>query len=333
MPTSQPDIRDVHVNAMLTNMSVAYVQDQKNFVAPKLGVVPVEKQTDIVLKYGKHAFLRDEFKLRAPGTIPQGSGFTLDITTTYRCEEYSGEIMIPDELKANADSPINFERDAMALKVQQALIRWDYLWHANIFTTGWGKDLTGVTAAAGATEGTSCVYWSDMTNSDPLVDMAYAVKYILSQTGLNPNTLVLGYEVWEKLKNHPVITERYKHTSADAITEDMVARLFEVEKIIVSRSVYSSSIEGTTTPTYGFVGGKHALLAYVEKSPAILKPSAWYSFAWKGIGGSAAPNGLGLAVFKGRDDRARADWMQVSLCVDPQVIATDCGVFFNGIVA
>ena len=42
-----PVLQDVHVSAALTNVSVAYFQDEENFIADKVfPVVPVVHQTD-----------------------------------------------------------------------------------------------------------------------------------------------------------------------------------------------------------------------------------------------------------------------------------------------
>ena len=333
MPTSTPGVSDVHVNGLLNNAIVAYVQNQKNFVGPQEGVVPVEKQTDIILKYTKAAWMRDEFKLRGPGTSPAQSGWDIDKTTTYRCDEYGGEQVVPWEMYGNQDIPIDVDRDALALKTQQALIRWDRLWTANCFGASLGyKDVTGVTAAAGATAGTSCVYWDDDTASNFLKDVEYARGYILSLTGFEPNRLYVGYDVWSAIKNSPIATDRYKHTTAESISTDMIARLIEVEKVIVSKSVYSSSIEGTTTPTYGFIAGKNALLCYVEPKPAILKPSAFYTFAWKNVSKEAS-NPMGIIVRKGTMERERANWLQLGICIDPKLVCGDLGFFFGGIVS
>lgn len=327
----------VHVDTNATNLLVGYVQDEANFAPVKGGaIIPVDKQTNIIPKYTKHAWLRDEMRVRAPGTVPPTVDFTTDLTDSYNCQIYDQQVKVPFELDANADMPFDMKRDALALLKQKVMIKWASLWGTNIFSAslGW-KDITGATSASlggSPTEGTNAIHWSDYTNSQPIVDIDYAKGYILSQTGFEPKDLYLGFDSWNKLKNHPHIVERFKFTSRDSITTEMVAALLELDNIFVSKAVYSSSLEGTTTPTYGFAHGKHALLAYVEKSPSILKPSAFYTFAWmKPFDGGG--NGLGLAVASGINEEARYNWFQSFLCIHPKLIAGDCGVFFNGIVA
>ena len=44
---AQPTLNDVHVDAILTNISVAYMQDRDNFIADKVfPVIPVDKKSD-----------------------------------------------------------------------------------------------------------------------------------------------------------------------------------------------------------------------------------------------------------------------------------------------
>ncbi|NBO09074.1 MAG: hypothetical protein EBV30_06965, partial [Actinobacteria bacterium] len=66
---AQPTSGDVHVDAILTNISVAYIQEQAAYVASRIfPTVPVEKQSDKYFIYTKGDWFRDEAQLRAPAT-------------------------------------------------------------------------------------------------------------------------------------------------------------------------------------------------------------------------------------------------------------------------
>ena len=55
----QPTQSQVHVDAILTNISVAYLQRAENFIADKVfPVVPVDKQSDKFFTYDKNDWLR-----------------------------------------------------------------------------------------------------------------------------------------------------------------------------------------------------------------------------------------------------------------------------------
>ena len=62
----QPTTGDVHVDAILTNMSIAYMQEAYAFVAGKVfPTVPVSKQSDKFFTSTQADFIRDQVELRA----------------------------------------------------------------------------------------------------------------------------------------------------------------------------------------------------------------------------------------------------------------------------
>jgi hypothetical protein len=194
-------------------------------------------------------------------------------------------------------------------------------------TTGkWATDVTGV--AASPTTGQT-VQWSDYTNSDPIEDIERGKAGILSVTGLEANTLVLGYDVFRSLKNHPDLVDRIKYTSSQTITEDMLARMFDIERVLVSKSIKATNREGATG-AYSFTTGKTALLAHVAPQPGILTPSAGYTFSWTGVS-----QGMGLTIGTSsfRLESLRATRVEAELAFDNKVVANDLGYFWNTIVA
>ena len=324
----QPTVRDVHVNAPLTNISVAYIQSASAFIADKVfPIVPVDKQSDIYWVYTKNDWFRDEAKLRAAGTESAGGGYNVDSTNTYYCYPYAYHKDIPDQVRQNADSGIDVDRDATQLITQRLLVRRERIWAANYFTTSkWGKDYTGV--AAGAVAGTSFIQWSDYASSDPIGDIEAGRMYILGLTGFKPNTLVLGAETFSKLKNHPDVVDRYKYTNSDVITAQMLAKLFEVDRLLVGEAIYATNEEGGTA-AYSFINGKGALLVYSTPSPSLLTPSGGYTFAWRGM------SGLGTAakISTFRMENLKSDRVEGEYAFDCKLIASDMGVFFATAVA
>jgi len=158
-----------------------------------------------------------------------------------------------------------------------------------------------------------------------------ACETILSNTGFKPNTMVVGFEVHNVLKKHPLILERYKYTSSESITPDILARFFEVDRYLVTQGVYATNNEdGTEAMT--FTTGKHSLLAYVNPTPGIMVPSAGYNFSWAGLTGA---NDLGVAV-SNIDMRAtgrKVDRIEGEFAYDMKVVGSDLGYFFNSVIA
>lgn len=323
----QPTSSQVHVDAILTNISVAYLQRAENFIADKVfPVVPVDKQSDKYFVYSKNDWLRDEARVRTDGTESVGSGYNIT-TDTYYADVYAIHKDIGDQTRANADAPINVDREAAEFVTHRLLTRREIQFVNDFMTTSkWGTDVTGV--AASPTTGQT-IQWSDYTNSDPIEDIEEGKAKILSTTGFEANTLVLGYDVFRQLKNHPDLVDRIKYTSSQTITEDMLARMFDIERVLVSKSVKATNAEGATA-AYSFTTGKTALLAHVAPSPGILTPSAGYTFSWTGVS-----QGMGLTIGTSsfRLESLRATRVEAELAFDNKVVAADLGYFWNTIVA
>ena len=323
----QPTQSQVHVDAILTNISVAYMQKAENFIADKVfPVVPVDKQSDKYFTYDKNDWLRDEAQVRADGTESVGSGYNIS-TASYYCDVFAIHKDVGDQTRANADAPINVDREAAEFVTHRLLMRREIQFMNDFMTTSvWSKDITGV-AASPTTNQT--VQWSDYTNSDPIEDIEAGKASILSTTGFEANTLVLGYDVFRQLKNHPDLVDRIKYTSSQTITEDMLARMFDIERVLVSKSVKATNAEGATG-AYSFTTGKTALLAHVASAPGLLTPSAGYTFQWTGVSGGLGAT-IGTSSF--RLESLKATRIESELAFDNKVVASDLGYFWNSIVA
>lgn len=317
----QPTQTDVHVDAILTNISVAYIQKADAFVAQKVfPVVPVDKQSDKYFIYNKADWFRDEAEKRADATESAGSGYNLS-QDNYFCDVYAFHKDIGDQVRQNTDSPLDPDRDATQFVTQRIMLRQEVQWTTSYFTTGiWGTDVTG---------GSSFTQWSDFAGSDPIEDIYTGIQTVLSNTGFEPNTLVLGYTVWRKLKNHPDFVDRVKYTSSDALTPDIFARYLDIDRVFIAKAIQNTAKEGQTA-SYGFVFGKSAWLGYVNPQPAIMQPSAGYVFTWKGVSDGLGTN-IGITRF--RMQHLRADRVEAQVAWTNKVVATDLGYFFSSAVA
>ena len=323
----QPTSSQVHVDAILTNISVAYLQRAEGFIADKVfPMVPVDKQSDKYFTYDKNDWLRDEAQVRADGTESVGSGYNIS-TATYYADVYAIHKDIGDQTRANADAPINVDREATEFVTHRLLLRRENQFVSDFMTTNvWSQDVTGVSASPTTNQ---TIQWSDYTNSDPIEDIEAGKASILSTTGFEANTLVLGYDVFRQLKNHPDLVDRIKYTSSQTITEDMLARMFDIERVLVSKSVKATNAEGATG-AYSFTTGKTALLCHVASSPGLLTPSAGYTFAWTGVSDGMGAT-IGTSSF--RLESLRATRVESQIAFDNKVVASDLGYFWNTVVA
>lgn len=317
----QPTVSDVHVDAVLSNISVAYQQAQSQFIAGTVfPVVPVDKQSDYYYVYTKNDWFRDEAARRADSTESAGSGYGVS-TASYGCDVWALHKDVGDQLLANADAPLSPMRDAAKFVTQRLLLRRELQWVTDYFTTSvWATDVTG---------GVDFTQWSTYATSDPMDDVETGKETVLGTTGYMPNTLVLGYQTYRSLKNHPDLVDRIKYTSSQTLTPGMMAALFDVDRVLVAKAVKATNVEGATA-AYSFAYGKHAFLCYTPSSPGLLQPAAGYTFAWNGVSGGL---GLTTGVSSFRLEHLKATRVEGEVAFDNKVVGTDLGYFFSGAVA
>lgn len=329
---SQPTPSDVHVNAPLTNISIAFLQSADAFIADQVFPnIPVGKQSDRYYTYDRGMFNRDEMAKRAPGTESAGVEYTVDNTPTYYCDVWSLHHDIPDERRANADSVIRPDREATELLTHKNLIKKESEFVSTFFTTSvWTTDVAGVAATPTAAQ---FIFWSDGTNGTPIEDIEAAKIVVGASTGFEPNTLVLGREAWSTLKNHPDIVDRIKYGQTAPgpaiVSLNTVAQVFELDRILVSRSISNTAAEGVAN-VHAYIAGDNALLCYVTPTPGLMTPSAGYTFSWNGFLGAAA---AGQRMSKMRVPLKKADRVEIEAAWDQKVIAADLGYFFSNVSA
>ena len=318
---STPTSQSVYEDELLTNVSIAYIQNQDNFVYSRAApLVPVQKQTSKYRVYDKNEWFRDELQPLGPGAESWGTGYKLS-TGSYDCKVWAAHINVDDQTRANYSAPGDAEQDASLNLTQKGMIRYERQFVTSLFTTSvWGTDYN---------VGTSSVQWSTAATSDPEKDVDTAKSTILTNTGMMPNTLIVGYAVHQALKRHPLVKEQYKYTSGDSISEEMLARFFDVERYLVSKSTYATNEEGASA-AYSMIAGKQALLCYVDPSPSHMRPSAAKTFVWEGLTGL---NDLGLVVLNIPAPLQHSDRVEVQMAFDMKAAATDLGYFMHNAVA
>jgi hypothetical protein len=271
----QPSINQVHVDAILTNASVAYIQSADNFIATKVfPIVPVDKQSNLYFKYTKEDWFRDDARLRADGAEAATSGYGLT-TDNYYADVYAVKKAVGDQTMANFDNPLDPMRDAAKFTAQLILNRLENQFVTDYITTGvWGTDYTGVSGSPSTNE---FKQWSDLANSDPIQDIELAKGKILQTTGFEANKLVLGYDAYRVLRNHPDIIDRVKYTGRDVPDTQYLAQLFGVEEVLVAKAVKNTANEGQTG-SFSFSFGKSALLVHSPSNAGLLTPAAAVSY-------------------------------------------------------
>ena len=326
----QPTAQQLHVDRFLTNMAVAWSQDQANFVADKVfPPVPVLKESDLYAIYEKGTFYRTgQMQPRPLGGRPPQTGYEIK-EGTYRCVEWSLEHIIDDRVRANADQPLDPDLAGMRLLQTQALIQRDTLWANKFFLTGvWGTDWTGVASAPSTNQ---FLQW-DQSGSDPIQFIRGRAVDVTSKTGYRPNVLVFGALAYEAFINHPDVLDRIKYTQRGLVTPEIVASLLDVDKVVTPRAVSNTANEGQADNISFILNETGVLLAYAAPAPSIQEPSAGYTFAYTGLI-PGVTNAFAGVIMRGREELAHSDVLQVRASYDQEVVASDLGEFFQTVVS
>ena len=312
-----PTSFDVHVDAILTNMSVAYMQEAFAFVASRaFPQVQVSKQTDKYFVYDQADFFRDQVQRRADGTQSAGTGYSLS-TASYSAEVYALHKDIGDQTRANADDPLDMDMDATRFLTQQMLIRQEVEWASTAFTTGiWDSNVT------------PGVLW-DAANSTPIANIETGKNAVLTATGYVPNTVIMSYKVFSALMDNADIVDRIKYTSTESVSEDLLARLFNVDRVLIMAGTYNTAANGATA-SYSQIGDKDVLLCYVPQNPGLMQPSAGYTMVWNGV---SSGMGTSSAISRFRLEAEKADRIEIEAAWDTKIVSSALGYFLSNVTS
>ena len=276
----------------LTNMALSYYQNAANYFARAIfPVCPVTLSSDNYYIFDKEDLLRDNWQ-RKPAYGKVMPAVLSEHTETYNCQ-VDQMIMGIDQIRQTdlqrrqgpslARNPKQQRTKTIA---EQANIHQDIQFANAYFKKGaWNDEWTGVDSTS--VSGKQFIKFSN-DNSDPITFIDQRKTAMHEATGRTPNRLAIGANVFNALKAHPGILERVKYGGTTAnpasITENVLAQLFGVEKLVVLKSIYNKADQGADADM-NFIGDPNALLlAYATSAPSIDEPSAGYIFTWDMLG-------------------------------------------------
>jgi hypothetical protein len=328
----QPTGRDLHIDTLLSELSIAYMNEPSSYIADLVfPAVPVDKQSDKYAIYEKDFWFRDEAEIRAPLTQSAGGGYNLATPGTFFCDEWSWHTDIAEEDVINADDVFDLEDDATAFVTEKLRIRRERLFAEAFFKPGiWSSDLQGVTGTSGTNE-FKC--W-DVSGSTPISDIADAKTLVRKATGLKPNTLVVSERVHQALTNHSDVLDRYKYTQTGIITAQLLAKVFEIDNYFIAAAVYATNAEGGTESMSYILNEYDALLVYSAPRPSKRRPSGGYTFRWnRPMRGGKEGQRLASTIRRYDLEKEGGTRIEGSFYEDMKLVAVDCGVYFDDAIA
>ncbi|MBQ4114040.1 hypothetical protein IJD34_01410 [bacterium] len=242
-------LEELRINAYLSEVARGY--SNNSFIAESLfPVINSDLEKVDIFEFNKEAFqvYDTERAIRANSNVISPKGFKKHTTTL---------------TEHDLAYPIDYREEEEARKIKLQV-------HAtNVVTQGLLLKLETQCAALAqdptkypatnkiALSGTSQFTHKD---SDPVGVIDDAKDAISRQIGQDPNTLVMGQEVWESLKRNESLKGLIANSTNKIVTLDLLKEFFEVENIVIGKAIYSNAKD-----EFERVWGNNIILAYVPK--------------------------------------------------------------------
>lgn len=306
MPLSRGNVQPVDpvLTAFINDYSnKEFVMDQ---VFPTV-MVAAEAGTYFTMT-GKEKWLETHTR-RAPGA--KFARMNIDPATgTYTCHEDGQEIPVDKRIQATALDPFDPYRYATQTVKDVVLLRRERIIAALITNAA---VFTNTAALAGIT------MWNN-ANSDPINEVNTRKLTIRNGCGLVPNVMVLPLEVYLALTTNPAIVARLATNATQVLSETLLAQLFDIEKVLISRAVYNSAEEGQAV-VGAPVMNDSVWLGYVSPSPSLTAPSAGYLIQKEGFRAES--------YYEVQSD---SDVVRARILETPEVVSIDTAFLLTNVV-
>jgi hypothetical protein len=275
--------------------------------------VPIPRQSDKYWIFGRESQNVLQQTLRSAGATPQKIVQSLS-NNNFFADSHALMAELPDESTYNFD--LGDLRQYASADLMDKILLDKEIRLAQLLTNT-ANVTNGVTLSGTA-------QYSAPATSDPIGDVETA-KASIRQAGVNANWILIGDQVYQKLVVHPSIVERFKYAQGGAVSEDDLAKVFGVEKVMVGSAV--SLDKGNNV---SFVWGKNIVLGYVKAAqdedgqPAGRNYgdlSSCKSFVWTGAPGTIG--GIGTIIERKQPQASKADLVSVDFYYEQMITAQE----------
>ncbi len=298
--------------------------DRLGYVASKVfPVVEVASQAGVFGVIPVEQLLQQRTTARAPGSGYSRGNFTFT-TSSFACEEHGAEEPVDDRQAKMYREYFDAEQVA-TLRAFSAVLRnaerrvADAVFNA---TTWNGAALTtGITHE-----------WDDATNCVPITDVNAARNKVYDGSGLWANALIINKKVFHNLRRSSQVIDAIESAGAgDAskqsdITADLLARVFDLDYVIVAGASRNSAAEGAAATPTQIWSDEYAMVCRIATSADMAEPCIGRMFHWSEDGSS--PGGT---VESYRDEIVRANIIRVRHDVDEVVLYPQAGHLLSNI--
>lgn len=255
------------IDPVLTTVAQGY--KQQNLVGERiLPEVPVETTGGQILQFGKEAFMRYNLR-RAPGGSTKRIDFGY-LGLPFALLQDAVEVKVPREWQRDASIVPGVDLATRAINLGMGVAKLSLEWDIAQTVLNPANVLNSI-----ALSGTA--KWSNAA-STPIAAIMAAKETVRQSIGQYPNLATFSPVAWNAFKTNPNVVTRFQYTSHDAITEEMIANLLELEEVQVGKAVTSDDLGN-----FSDIWGNNMLLSYSPKNPVgPEQPSFGYNYKMRG---------------------------------------------------
>lgn len=296
-----------------TFMEFDLEMQRRGYIATQvLPVLEVAKQAGSFGIVSLESLLQNRTVNRAPGSNYNRGNYTFD-DMSYATKERGFEEPVDDREATMYRDYFDAEQLAAARAYEAVLQATEQRVAAQIFnpTTWTGASLTTVVTNE----------WDDAATATPITDIEAAVRAVWNGTGLWPNALIINRHVFRNLRNCDQIIDRIASqgagspTKATDITADMLARVFDLDRIIVGGNPKNTAKEGQTASLAPVWSNEYAMVAKIATTNDIREPCLGRTIHWSEDGSE-----VGGMIESYRDETVRSDVIRVRHDVDEKTL-------------
>lgn len=319
----------VHLDQLLTNLTLDYVTDQ-NFIADKIfPVVDVTKKSDEFYTFDPAESNREvdaNGLLLAPRTEPK----KFDVShgkDSYMAKVYGLAFDIDVQTAANEDENLNVrQRKAKQLMHKMMAARDRHFINTFMKTGVWSTDLVGTT---------DFTKWSDGA-STPIDDVRkWKRDFQIRNYGFKPNKMVITQDIVDELMANTQILGRINGgaTISNPAMVDMqlLAQVFAVDEVLVADAVTNTAAVGATEAA-DYMIKDQILLTYTPMEAGLETPASGLIFAWNSIPGTS----WGITMESFTDDALRrqqiAEQVHAKTAYDMKVVGASLGTYVSDVI-
>jgi len=313
--------RTVHVDKHLSNVALGY-RPPRGIWDQVFPIVPVDKQSDMILTYNQGDLFRIPSTVRARGAEAQKVDWQVS-SDRYFCENYALKYELPDEDVANGDPIFRLGSDEGRVMRLVDFLSQD--------ADNRVSNLVSSTSNVGSSAAIESS-WSGYVNARPVDDIFTAIRNVKGATGYRPNRILFGDLAWDHFSLcDQVLNKSFATAIAGGAptraSQEQIARLFEVDRVLVGESFRNTAEEGIAQ-SLSRIWNDFVLIYYAPLQPSIELPSFGYSFRWVAPG---IPNMQAMRL--PHDDKRHKSEVEVGYYQDEVITSAPLGFLLVGVAS